>query len=633
MKKFIASLFIFLFVGTLIGHAQFIIPNQASANFDYQGNWDVNTAYEANDAVRSPTSRMLYVATASVTGGSDPGAVGGPASPWASPFAGVLAQGPQGVAGMDGSDGSSIVAYFRESATRPAVGGEDYTSGTFTPPTNFTQTVPDNPINPIWMVVFRLDGDGTNYTQLILTRITGIRGPPGQDGSDGADGQRGLTGDRGSDGQPGADGSGSRLIYRKSLSYEITDAPEVTFDGTTFTLPTDDNNAWQLEPYVTRIQGSWSLAGSGNNAPDHANITAQDIDIDTNVQPNVVYVLDANNHGDTNVGGYVYRYRTDGTYISRWSLVQGNSTAIDLDVQGSYVRVLDGRTRGSQRVYVYNKTDGGRQENIEFRVPDASSPIADTITTQGDSIYLVSVNDIRRFLISTRVEQTTGGLASLTLNPVGSDTNDKFFFIVDRNANQVYVRDINTLSLPHTIREWTLTSGSPQGIGVGEFEVVILNSATRTVYRYYNPSNILWGSVLFYQNDPPYTVDETKPFDMTAGPGDSGSVIVQGTGTGSNGDSVDLIYREVAVNAPTPSTPTINQGHYSGGNFVTPPAGWHLSATEAINDFSGTGDLYISVLSYQEMVIQFFLMMLLSEVLDLKAQEAYQVLLLQLVIQ
>ena len=570
--------------------------NRPAANFEYRGNWNNTTAYVAGDAVRSPISRMLYVATGSVTGGNDPGSVGGPASPWASPFAGVLAEGPQGQRGNDGEDGSSVVAYFQESATRPAVGGETYIGGTFTPPTGFAETVPDNPTNPIWMVTFLLDGDGTTYRQLTLFDITGIQGPSGSDGRDGVDGQdgqRGLTGDRGSDGQ---NGDGISIIYRKSLNYEITQRPSVTFDGTNFTLPTEDNNAWQLSPYVSRVQGNWPLAGSGNNAPDHANIDPASIDIDTTVQPNVVYVLDSNNHGDTNVGGYVYRYRND-AYIDRWPLAQANDTPIDIDVQGSVVRVLDGRTRGSQRVYVYNKEDGGRRDTQEFMVPNTSASVAQTITTQGSSIYLTSVDEIRRFNLSDNVEQSTGTLSGLTINPIGTDADERYFFIVDSNTNTVYARDINTLSLRHTIREWTVTSASPNGIAVGEFEVLILNSSTNQVYRYYNPSNILWASVLSYDNNAPFpnTVATTVPLDMTGRDGVGGTTVIQGSGVGTNGDSVRFIFREIATGGATPATPMTSEGTYSNGNYSTPPTGWHLTAAEAIADFSGDGDLYVSV--------------------------------------
>ena len=479
-KIFIAFLILFTFA-TPIAHSQ-IFQNAPVINFNYRQDWSAANTYAAGDAVRSPTNGYLYVATGPVAaGGTDPGVSqtnppAPPPSPWAFGSNRPVERGLTGETGADGEDGSSIVGYFQESANEPTVTGEAYARMVYLHRRQDGLLHPrHNPTNAVWLVLFRLDGDGNTYTRLSLTRITGIRGPPGRDGNDGNDGQRGLTGNPGADGAPGADGEGTRLIYRKSLSYELTTAPTVTFDGTNFTLPATDNNAWQLSWYISRIQSHWVLAGSGNNAPDHASINPQDIDIDTSVQPNRVYVLDANDHGNA-VGGYVYIYDTDGAYINRWSLVQANNTAIDLDVRGSYVRVLDGRTVGSQRVYVYNKDDGGRQSNQEFIVPDASAPVVENISTQGSSIYLTSVDRIRRFSITTNVEQTTGTLGSLSLNPVGTDANDFYFFIVDRTDNKVYVRDINTLSLRHTIREWDLTSSNAEGIAVGEFEVLILDT-------------------------------------------------------------------------------------------------------------------------------------------------------------
>ena len=575
--------------------------------FNYRGEWSSSNTYSAGDAVRSPTNGYLYVATDSVaSGGSDPGTSrtnppAAPPNPWAFAVSQPVDQGPVGPMGADGTDGSSgasFVGYFQESVNEPAIVGDSYSGGTFVPPTGWTPTAPVNPRSAVWLTTFRLEGDGRTYMNLGVIRLSGYQGERGQDGQDG---QRGLTGNRGTDGAPGTNGFTSRIIFRKSLSYELTTPPSVQFDGTNLDLPDDDMNAWSLEPYVSKVQGFWSLAGSGNNAPDHANMRVESIAVDTSVQPNVVYVLDAFDHGITSIGGYVYRYRTDGMYLDRWALDQNNDTAIDLDVRGSYVRVLDGRTTGSQNVYVYNKEDGGRQSNLDFPVPNISKPYAHTITTHGNSIYLTNINEIRRFDLNTNIEQMTGGLGSLTLDPIGSDTNDYYFFILDSTSgvNKVIVRDINTLSLRHTIREWNVTSASPSGIAVGEFEVLVLDTAGRNVYRYYNPDNILWGSVVYIDNNRPFPniPDTTAPFDMTGQRGSGGGIIVQGTGTGSNGNSIRLIFREVAQGAAAPSTPSTTEGHYSGGNYNTPPSGWHLTGAEAITDFSGDGDLYTSVVT------------------------------------
>ena len=545
MNKLLISLLLLFTFATPIGYTQVFTPTAPTVSFNYLSNWSATTNYSAGDAVRSPTNGYLYVATAAVTGNpsnTDPGTITPPPSPWAFAISQPIEVGPAGTPGGKGDQGD------------PGIQGRQ--------------------------------GD------------PGIQGIQGRQGDPGIQGIQGRQGDPGQTGPPGVNGSGSRLIYRKSLSYELTEAPIVTWDGTNFTLPTDDNNAWQLSPYISREQSRWSLAGISNDAPDASNITAQSIDIDTSVEPNIAYVLVSNNLGDASVGGYIYKYETNGDYMERWSLPAANNTAIDLDVRGSYVRVLDGRVVGSQRVYVYNKDDGGRQTTQDFIVPDiANAPLVENISTHGDSIYLTSTDRIRRFLISTRVEQQTGTLPGLSINPVGTDANDFYFFIVDRIADKVFVRDINTLSERHTIREWDLQSANPRGIGVGEFEVLILDSAARQVYKYYNPNNILWGSVLFYQNHAPWAVLRTKPFQMTAlvGAGGGTTVIQQGAGTGRNGNNFQLIFREVATGSPRPATPTTNQGSYSNGTYSTPPAGWHLQALQAENDFGGPGDLYVSV--------------------------------------
>ena len=134
------------FMGILPANSQFGF-NQPSTMFEYQGNWAVGTAYEANDAVRSPANGNLYIATAAVTGGADPGASAVPPSPWASPFAGVLARGPMGATG---SSGSSYALYFYDNAGRPVVSGESYTGGTFTPPTSSLATIPDPIATVLW---------------------------------------------------------------------------------------------------------------------------------------------------------------------------------------------------------------------------------------------------------------------------------------------------------------------------------------------------------------------------------------------------------------------------------------------------------------------------------------------------
>ena len=133
---------------------------------------------------------------------------------------------------------------------------------------------------------------------------TGPQGVPGTDGTDGADG---------TDGTDGSDGTSNRLAYRKTFDVELLDAPVITFDGTSLTLPTTDGNAWQLQPYSSRIESHWQL---------HAdNTSPKDIDVDTSVSPHVIYVLD-------DAGRFVYRYDATGSYIDRWALDATNNTCL-----------------------------------------------------------------------------------------------------------------------------------------------------------------------------------------------------------------------------------------------------------------------------------------------------------------
>ena len=151
------------------------------------------------------------------------------------------------------------------------------------------------------------------------------------------DGARGTDGNDGATGAKGDTGDGTRIVFRKSLSFELTARPDVRFNGSTFTFPGDTEEAWQTAPYTSKevVGQDWALSG-----PDASNIDPKGIDIDTSVQPNVAYVVGGN--------GYVYTYETDGTYMSRWALVPANRTPQDIDVRGNLVRILDGETVSSQ---------------------------------------------------------------------------------------------------------------------------------------------------------------------------------------------------------------------------------------------------------------------------------------------
>ena len=594
MKKFLSTSLILLLIFSVCSpvlQAQFFPRiGHSGANFNYQGNWNVSTTYTANDAVRSPTNGQLYVATDSVTGGTDPGTSTTPPSPWASPFQGVIAQGPIGDPGANGTNGDGTVVYFRESATQPPITGETYIGGVFTPPAGFTQQIPNPFTNPIWAVVFRLDGDGTSYAQQGIVRFSGIDGERGTDGDDGADsiipGPIGLTGNNGA---VGDNGLSSQIIYRKTTNLDLVAAPSAIYDGTSLGLPTTDNNSWQLQPYVSREFASWAL--------DSRNTMPADVDVDTSIQPNVVYVLDTS--------GFVYRYSVNGSFMSRWALDAANDTPIDLDVTGDYVRVLDGRNRGGalnnyNKVYRYAKVAGGLQTD-DFRVPRGTARIAKTISVHENSIYIVTENAIRRFNL-TGNEQTTGilnDLGSDNSNPNGSDINEYYFFIVDETDSKIYTREIEALGISRPTKEWNLSSNNqnPFGIGIADAEVFVVDLTSLRVYRYYNPDQPLWGSTIAFVPGTTGINQITLPFQMTGDRGED-TVTIQGTGVGqdgANGNSSRFVFREVGLTSPAPATPT--GGSYSSGNYDTAPNDWHLTAAGALQAFSGVGTLYASTVT------------------------------------
>ena len=608
MKKyFLLFILIALLFPVEIANSQGFFPVSPTITFNYRGTWAVGTSYTAGDAIRSPSNGYLYVATASITGGADPGSTTTPPAPWSFGIAQPVERGPRGETGIDGND---LKAVFYENNAQPTVIGASYDGTTFTPPTGSTANFPPNPTQTVWIQLYELRND-TNPPRLDslgLHQFSGPRGPPGQDGQDGQDGATGLQGIQGVAGQDGTDGTNgtsSIEIYRKTLAVELLEAdrPTVTYDGSGLSnldLPDTDSDAWQRQPYSSRINSNWDL---------HANNTSpQDIDIDTSVQPNVVYVLDDLPQGI--YGGYVYRYSVTGTYIDRWGLNIGNDTAEALDVSGSVVRVLDTSDFDRQgitynQVFVYNKADGGRQTNLEFRIPRPSSALLKGITVQGSSIYIVTDTAIRRFNLTTRMEETTGILSSFgtgstdNVDPEGSDANAYYFLTVDPTRRKVFVRDINTLTLRHMFREFPLGSdnGSPKGIAINETSIFILNTVDDKVYRYYNPDNILWASELTISNNAPYTVTATIPYDKTGQRGEGG-ITVQGTGVGRDGHGVTTLYQEVATGSATPNAPA--GGTASSYNFTVLPENWHKTEAAAKAAFGPTGDVYISVIVFDQ---------------------------------
>ena len=571
------------FMGILTADAQFGF-NHPSAMFDYHGNWAVGTAYQANDAVRSPTNGKLYVATAAVTGGADPGASAVPPAPWSSPFDGVLARGPEGT---PGTPGTSDKIYFYDSASRPVVSGESYSGGVFTPPTSSLTTIPDPVATVLWGVIFRLDGGGSIYQQLGLWRMSGVPGPKGDPGRNGINGTNGTNGDdstvAGPAGDDGSNGSSSSYVYRKTVEPELTTAPALSYDGTTLTLPADDNSAWQTSPYISRIYRNYDLQ-SQNNAP-------QDIDRDVVAEPNVDYVLDR--------GGYVYRYGADGTYLSRWQTYSTNTTPIDIDVQGNIVRVLDGAVQGSglnrfYQVFAYDKGTGNRQISLEFTVPRPTGPAPRAITSNSESIYIITDTSVRRFDL-TGNEQTTGVLASLgtNQNPSGVDVNSSYMFILDRDDAKVYTRNSNALSMRWLTREWDLgnPNNNPIGFSIGLTEALVLDQTELKVYVYFNPAQPLWSSPYTREENHPYSVHVEKPVRME-GTLSEGEVIIEGRGVGQDGRNGDYQEWVYARGTAPPRRPNSTDASLVSNRIVVSSTVW------ATTEPTGTDTLYVSYIRY-----------------------------------
>ena len=568
---------------TPIAEAQFFQP-APSFTFSYRANWNNTTAYSAGDAVRSPSNGMLYVATASVTGGTDPGAGAVPPSPWASPFRGVLAQGPPGVDGADGTNGSSLVAYFRSGTTQPPIQNASYNN----PPTGWSRTVPVSN-EPIWILIYRLDGDGTTFTQDAIFQISGPRGPPGiagQDGQDGAVGPRGATGTAGADGD---NGISSRFAYRKTEAVELTTVPAITYDGSSIALPGGANSQWSLQPYISRTYNSWTVDQVTNGSE------LQDIDVDETVNPNIVYVL---------VGSptkMVLRYSLTGTHLGSFS-VSDIDNPIDLDLQGNTIRILDGSTPGAtnQQVYAYSKLTNNRTPGQDFLLTRNASGVIRTISHEGDSLYFVTERSIRRTTFGG-AEQSDGVLSSLGPNitrPRGSDADPTYFYVLDQDDRRIYTRFTDALMVRRETKEWNLAAanGSPVGFSITDNSAYVLNTTNRAVYVYYSPEQPLWG-VTFYYTVGTAGATVSLPFQMEGPPG-SDTVTVQGTGIGRDGNpgnSIGIVYEAVGATDDAPAQPTAGTGTAVNGALTAPPVNWHLTIPAALVGQSADYKLYFSV--------------------------------------
>ena len=144
-------------------------------------------------------------------------------------------------------------------------------------------------------------------------------------------------------------------------------------------------------------------------------------------------------------------------------------------------------------------------------------------------------------------------------------------------------------------------NNSPEGIAVSEFEAFVINTNDDKVYRYYNPENPLWASALFIDENSPYTVLATKPFELTGrrgrdGEGGGTTIIHQassGSGSGTPGNSIAFIYRKSATTLSV--APRVNEGTYENGRLTAAPANWHLTVAEALLVDSTDNPMYISV--------------------------------------
>ena len=192
--------------------------------FNYRGDWTSGTAYQANDAVRSPTDNKLYVATSSTSGTTDPGST--PTSPWAE------AVSNQGLRGEQGERGLGYDVLFIDSSTTPTpppIAGLTYSNGTFSGTLNgWSNTSPLTGI--VWQVRYDIDSSN-NISNPDLTRLTGPKGDSGNDGS---------TGDK---------GNSIALVYQRKT-------------GAAPVLPTD-NTGTRTGDLITTAPLGWSLNDDG----------------------------------------------------------------------------------------------------------------------------------------------------------------------------------------------------------------------------------------------------------------------------------------------------------------------------------------------------------------------------------
>ena len=590
------SLLILAFGISIPLDAQFV-QGPSVINVQYEGNWSATRADYGGGMVVRGSDGFAYIATEdNIPAGQNP--VGNNRY-WGRWGSAQIIRGATGGQGNPGADGDGYTFYYVESELRPNPSGESYTNGTFVGPNGWSNTIPAVHTHPIWVAAYDLEGDGSTYHRRGVGQLTGR---DGRVGNTGAIGPIGLTGRAGRDAAPavdGTDGNSSDFVFRKTINVEITTAPTITYDGTNLTLPSDDNNAWQEDNYISRIHASYPL--------DSRNSNPQGIDRDESGGTAIDYVLDRT--PDVNGDRWVYRYNsTTGAFIDRWRLHSSNVAPIDIDVRNTTVRVLDGGVQGSPgnefyQIFAYDKGTGSRKSGEEFTIPRPGTDPLRGISTDGTHIYIITTGGIRKFSFAG-VEVQPAPLTGLgdNQNPQGVAANSYYLMTLDLTDRKVYTRDIDALAVRYQTKEFGLgtENDNPIGVALTETEVLILNqnssdpNRSHRVFRYFNPDQPLWVAMMRKSEESPYTVEVQDPVTMEGIRGES-DVVIQGTGIGQNGQDgrgIDALYQEVTTGT-MPATPS--GGTIADGIFTVPPPNWHLTESEAKSAFSGDGDFFVSI--------------------------------------
>ena len=176
MKKYI---FIFSLLFFALGTVPTIYPqvwmDNQQVQFNLRGDWNNSTAYEANDAVRGSNGR-LYVASAAVTGGNNPGSTDPPPSPWAT----ILSNVP-------GQRGIGLGAIYIASSTTPTLPvSPSYNGNTFSNLGSWSNTAPTTGI--VWTGIYNIAANNALSNGQVI-RMTGTAGAdstvPGPTGTGG----------------------------------------------------------------------------------------------------------------------------------------------------------------------------------------------------------------------------------------------------------------------------------------------------------------------------------------------------------------------------------------------------------------------------------------------------------------